>query len=504
VSANPPAELEGAVMARNGRREGAEIRFQCPNSDQHANHDVHPSARYHPGKAVWVCDVCRAGGGWRDLCLKLGIALPEKQELKPTLVASYLYCSEEGTARRRKLRWEPGFGGRKKSFSWERPIGEGRWVKCKGDGHPGVLYGSEFLPTARGTGQTVYVVEGEKDCDRGRTLDLATVCNPEGAGESGTKPKWKEAYSRQLANLRVVVIADKDGPGRAHARAAAASLEAHVAALRLLELPGDSVKDLADWTAAREREGKGKAEIRTELEELVESAPPWETTAEQISPAPPSPGGISYQSTPQGLVYLKPTRDGEMPVPLTNFEARITAQILHDDGCEALRCLEIEARQNGRPERFTVAASQFSTMSWVAEKMGPAAVVYAGFGTKDHARTAIQLLSRDLETRTVYAHLGWRQIQGEWRYLSATGALGAPGLLPGIEVDLPEPLRLFELPSPPQGEGLTRAVRASFGTLGLLPDEVSFPIFCAIWRATLGPCDFGLHLAGRTGTGKSE
>ena len=40
--------LQAAVMARQGRKEGAEIRFLCPAHDDH-----HPSARYNPEKGVW-------------------------------------------------------------------------------------------------------------------------------------------------------------------------------------------------------------------------------------------------------------------------------------------------------------------------------------------------------------------------------------------------------------------------------------------------------------------
>jgi hypothetical protein len=489
-------------MARHGRREGEDIRFQCPNPGSHTNGDASPSARYNLSKAAWVCDVCDAAGGWKKLCELLGVPLTEGAGPRSKAVADYEYRSEEGGLVRRKRRWEPGFGGRAKSFSWEKPDDRGGWAKCKGDGNPGVLYGSELLPAVRISGRPVFVVEGEKDCDRGRILDLATVCNPEGAAEAGKRPKWKESYSSRLASLPVVVVADKDGPGRAHAQAVAGSLTAQGSSVRLLELPGDSVKDLSDWITAREHEGKGTAEIRAELDALVASTPTWKAAAAEKEPAPSC--GFSYRSTADGLVYLKPTREGEVPQPLTNFEARITAQILHDDGVETFRSLEIEARQNGRTERFTVAAAQFSAMSWVVEQMGPAAVVYAGSGTKDHARTAIQLLSGAIENRTIYAHLGWRQIEGEWCYLSGSGALGALGPVSGVEVDLPEDLRLFELPSRPRGGDLIKAVRASLDTLDLLPDEVSLPIFCAIWRAALGPCDFGLYLAGRTGAGKSE
>jgi hypothetical protein len=125
-------------------------------------------------------------------------------------------------------------------------------------------------------------------------------------------------------------------------------------------------------------------------------------------------------------------------------------------------------------------------------------------GTKDHARAAIQHLSEDVAVRTVYTHLGWRKMDSEWVYLHAGGAIGTVGTVAGIEVDLPEQLRLYVLPDPPTGEELIRAIRASLRTLDLLPDRITLPTYCATWRAPLGPSDLSVHVTGQTGEGKSE
>jgi hypothetical protein len=47
-------------------------------------------------------------------------------------------------------------------------------------------------------------------------------------------------------------------------------------------------------------------------------------------------------------------------------------------------------------------------------------------------------------------------------------------------------------------------VRASLALVDLAPDEVVLPLFCAIWRAAIGQCDFCIHLCGPTGAGKTE
>lgn len=271
MTAAPPAGLNHVLRQRGGKPEGEEIRFRCPYPDRHQNGDEHPSARYHPNRHVWCCDACGAGGGWRDLCALLGVSPPKAvQRARPVVVATYEYRDEAGQLLRRKLRWQPGFHGRVKSFSWEEPDGSGGWRKCTGNGNPRVLYHSDHLPAARDTGQRVLVVEGEKDVDRAAGLGFVAVCNPEGAGRG----KWRQAYSEQLRGLDVVVIADRDNPGRSHAAAVAASLQDHAAAVRVLELPGEGVKDLSDWVDHQEAAGTAAAGITGALEELLAAALP--------------------------------------------------------------------------------------------------------------------------------------------------------------------------------------------------------------------------------------
>ena len=36
-----------------------------------------------------------------------------------------------------------------------------------------------------------------------------------------------------------------------------------------------------------------------------------------------------------------------------------------------------------------------------------------------------------------------------------------------------------------------------------MPERVTIPLYCAIWRAPLGPTDCSVHVAGQTGEGKS-
>jgi hypothetical protein len=202
---------------------------------------------------------------------------------------------------------------------------------------------------------------------------------------------------------------------------------------------------------------------------------------------------------------------GTALVPLCNFTARIVEAVTRDDGVEQSATFAVAGqRSDGRAlPRVSVDAADFGRLEWVTPAWHGEAVVYAGAGTRDNLRAAIELLSTDREQRTLYMHTGWREIGGAWHYLHAGGAIGAEGPAPGVEVALPGTLAGFELPAPPEGAALAAAVKASLGLVDrLAPDRLAFPLLGAVYRAALGeapgPLDLSLHLAGPHGAGKSE
>lgn len=219
---------------------------------------------------------------------------------------------------------------------------------------------------------------------------------------------------------------------------------------------------------------------------------------------PPDDDDGDYEATEAGLIWRKPTAHGPTPVLLTNFLARIVGDVAQDDGAEITRALEIEARLNGQTARFTLPAREFVAMNWPMERLGALARVSPGIGGKERARDAIQWLSRTVVQRTVYLHTGWKKIGDDWVYLHAGGAIGARGTVAGIEVNLPPTLARYELPDLPDGDELVAAIRASLAVLTVGPDRLTVPLLAAAYRAPLGSTDFGLHLAGPTGAGKSE
>jgi KaiC/GvpD/RAD55 family RecA-like ATPase len=123
------------------------------------------------------------------------------------------------------------------------PAAPERWIWSLGDTRR-VLYHLDRV-LAAGTSGVVYIVEGEKDVESLERFGLVATCNPGGAG------KWHtvaDCASKALAGRHVVVIADRDEPGRKHAADVMVRLQGVAASVRVIE-PAHG-KDVTDWIAA--------------------------------------------------------------------------------------------------------------------------------------------------------------------------------------------------------------------------------------------------------------
>ena len=276
---------------------------------------------------------------------------------------------------------------------------------------------------------------------------------------------------------------------------------------RLAELKVDDPAAFAAERAELKRRGVSMRDLDKALAPRVEELRAGRRAAAGV---PTGVGDGPYFVKGGAVCRLALGRDGAVEMPLCNFDARIVSQTTRDDGAEQVRCFTVEGcHQSGQSlPPVDVPAEQFTTMNWVTARWGNRPVVYAGQGTKDHVRTAIQVLSGDVPERTVYGHTGWRDVGGKWVYLHAAGAIGADGSAEGVEVDLAGPLVNFTLPVWPAPDAMVPAVRASLGLIlnrdRLAPDAVVVPLVAAVYRAALGEVDFALHLFGRTGVFKSE
>jgi hypothetical protein len=198
------------------------------------------------------------------------------------------------------------------------------------------------------------------------------------------------------------------------------------------------------------------------------------------------------------------TKDGPVIESLCNFVASVTEEVVLDDGAETTRAFLLEGQLDHGPRlpAVRVPAGKFPGMVWVTEGWGLRAVVRAGLSTRDALREAIQTLSPTARLRHIFTHTGWRLVEGQWIYLTATGAIGGPG----CEVDLGPELARYQLPM--QAENPMAAMQASLRFLrdDIAPTKVMVPLWGAMYRAPTAsacPIDVSLWIEGATGSLKS-
>lgn len=123
-------------------------------------------------------------------------------------------------------------------------------------------------------GRPVYVVEGEKDVLALESVGAVATCAPMGAG------RWGKVDDTAVHGGTVVVVADKDAPGRKHAADVTASLAEHADVVVVEALVG---KDAADHVAA----GYDVAELVPVEPDPAAGAPTTDT-----GPGPAHPGPV--------------------------------------------------------------------------------------------------------------------------------------------------------------------------------------------------------------------
>lgn len=210
---------------------------------------------------------CFAGCTIDEVCTTMGIKTKDlfpkkltvfeggKAKAKTKIIATYDYHDKSGAVVFRVRRTAD------KRFFQQRPNGRGGWLNGRGKVAP-VLYRLPEVVRAAERAETVFIPEGEKDCDNLAALGLVSTTNAGGAG------KWRDEYSSFLEGARAVILPDKDGPGRKHAEQVAQNLHDVAESVKVLELPGLPEKgDVTDWL-----DGGGTAE---ELKRLAAAAPEW-------------------------------------------------------------------------------------------------------------------------------------------------------------------------------------------------------------------------------------
>ena len=302
---------------QNPKKTGTGWICRCPAHD-----DGKASLSVSMGSDGRVLLKCHAGCDAESIVRAAGLELRDLFPRKDgaSIVAVYDYVDAAGTMRFQTVRFAP------KDFRQRRPDSKGGWA-WNLKGVLLVLYRLPSVIEAAKAGRTVLVTEGEKDADNLAVMGFVATTSPMGAG------KWRDSYSESLAGAPVVIIADKDEPGRKHAEQVAKSVFSVAKSVRIIELPGDGIKDASDWIRA--------GGTKEQLQAIAKAAPVWtpgesvvsikaakEAREEQASiEVEPEPANDWPEPLPFGMGTAPEIRASLIPEPIASFVAALAVAL---------------------------------------------------------------------------------------------------------------------------------------------------------------------------------
>lgn len=217
----------------HGHKSGAGYIARCPAHD-----DKNPSLslKDEDGKILVHChagceqgavvDALKAQGLWPEQERAAGTSYDPWRDSR--IVAEYDYTDEHGELLYQMIRFDP------KDFRPRFPDGRGGWIKKK---YPRqVLY---HLPEVLRS-PIIFYVEGEKDVETLRSYGFAAT-----TVAGGCKAHWLPTYTEWLRGREVILLPDRDKPGRERVARIARALFGNVARLLVLEL--EDGKDVTEW-----------------------------------------------------------------------------------------------------------------------------------------------------------------------------------------------------------------------------------------------------------------
>jgi hypothetical protein len=199
---------------------------------------------------------------------------------------------------------------------------------------------------------------------------------------------------------------------------------------------------------------------------------------------------------------------------LSNFTAHFLEDLVLFKGSgETERKFRMKATIAGVSKVFDVRAEEFDRLSWVPSKLGPLAHV-EGFTYRLVAK-AIKLETRHVggvEKVHIRKHTGWVLIDDsadvahpQWFYLHGGGAITPDAdRFPGRVELTGDKITRRVFPAQPSAEALKQAIRQDLALWNLSSERVVIPLLIACYRVAMGQTDFSVHLAGKTGYGKTE
>jgi len=220
---------------------------------------------------------------------------------------------------------------------------------------------------------------------------------------------------------------------------------------------------------------------------------------------------MNQQSNHHGALYseIKERRLHFMGEPLGNFWARISHELMVDDGLNpptVRYSVEGGLATGVSLQPVQVDARSFGKLDWVPDNWGMRPIMTLPPGKSYLVARAIQEVSMEsVQRERLYTFTGWHECDGKRGFLSGSGLLTADGLNDQVRIDLgSNNLRHYAFPN---GEfDREEAVRATLEFLTLGPRKVTAPLWAAMYAApltSLRPLNAVLSVYGTTQSGKS-
>lgn len=230
---------------------------------------------------------------------------------------------------------------------------------------------------------------------------------------------------------------------------------------------------------------------------------PWadqNTLSDELSVRFAEPYGVCANM----LGFKTVGRDGsDVFTPLCNYVPYIQTELTYDDGADQTKKYRIAGvDENGKElPTIDVPAKDLEKMDWMLNHWDAACDICVTGRAKDHVRAAIKSTGHFAEKKWIFAHTGWRRIDGKWQYL-----------LPGsteYEVQLQGKQKNYVGGNTCEFDDLAKL----FGLLvvGVAPEEVLYPCIATAFLSPLNEFlkqvgyepKFILALIGRSGSKKS-
>lgn len=187
---------------------------------------------------------CHAGCTVENILAKVGLDVKDlfnedsTAKSKKEFIDEYIYTDEKGN--------KAHFSKRYKLPNDKKQFLQGHWKNGKEiwnmEGVTTYPFNLPKVIEAVKSGETIYIVEGEKDAKNLIALGLTATTNAGGAG------KWKKEFNKYFHNANIVVFPDNDKAGEAHGFDLYKNLNPIAQSFIICEIPGlDEKGDVSDF-----------------------------------------------------------------------------------------------------------------------------------------------------------------------------------------------------------------------------------------------------------------